>query len=1232
MKPNRLYFLFLWIALVVQNAAGQAVFIPNKGQWEKQVLFKANLPSGNFFIEKNKITYQFWDSKVFENIHEQKSPSNQARLNCFAYFIEFEGASKESYTETANPTSEYYNYFLGNNSEKWVSQVFGARTVFVRGLYTGIDLELYSEGNSLKYNFIVAPGADVSQIKMKFQGQQKLNLVNGELIVNTSLGKITEQAPVSYLENASGKTALKSKYELNGNTVTFQIENHPSFYRLVIDPKVVFSTYSASLADNWGFTGTYDDLGNGYSGGTVYDIGYPVTFGAFQRNFAGGQDIKLSSGDLARDAGILKYNPMGTALLFATYLGGSHNEQPQSMVVNNAGELCVFGTTWSVDFPISTGAFDDTHNGKSDIYVVKFNATGTQLLASTFIGGSERDGLNGTIENGYPNPSILAYNYGDLYRGEIIVDNRDNIYFASTTESSDGKGLPISGGFQTSFGGGVEDGCVFKLTPNLDGILWSSYLGGNAYDAAYALALDVSGNLFVTGGTSSSGWSASSGGWQTNYQGGPSDGYIARINASGGNLTSFTFIGTDRYNQSYFVQTDKYGSVYVYGQTEGAFPLMNTTYRTPNSGQFIQVYSNDLKTLQRSMTFGSPSGKPNISPSAFLVDKCDRIFVSGWGGAVNDEPRGHNGNTRNMAITQDAFQKTTDGSDFYLAVFSKNFEQLLYATYFGGVDVDEHVDGGTSRFDKNGIIYQSVCGGCGGSDNFPTTPGAWSRVNRSDNCNNALFKIDFENLNRAPIARDTVLTVTVLDTLNYLYKVYDDDIWDSLYTDFTGNIVGGPGAITPLISITNTSGVGTVNNLLYWIPGCNHSNDTFTINVTVRDVGCPDYKSTTAKIKIFVKPPPVPDPPQVICLTFIDNNTIKIVWDKFQQNKYISHYLLYKKVGNNTPTVIDTFRFAGVPEFIDNKAFNYKVVDHCYFMVGVNICNEPGKPSYDACSLKELLSPIDSSYVYTATVVNNKNVKVVWRKTDEKDFASYMIYKKENNSKALFEFYKSISNRSDTVFIDTLTTVSSTSYCYKIVVADNCGHVSAQSNMGCTIVLAGNASPFEHNLSWSNYEKWQGGVDKYVLYRKDDGHPYLSKVITTPTYRAYKDEWLDYDWGGYWYYVQGFEGTNGQNATSESNEVYLVQPPLLHVPNAFTSNGDRLNDTWGIVPVFVKEYRMQVYNRWGQKIFETDDKKNDWEGFVKGLTPNDNVFIWQVVYTGWDEKVYNQKGTITLLN
>ena len=150
-----------------------------------------------------------------------------------------------------------------------------------------------------------------------------------------------------------------------------------------------------------------------------------------------------------------------------------------------------------------------------------------------------------------------------------------------------------------------------------------------------------------------------------------------------------------------------------------------------------------------STVIGANTGSPDFSPTAFLVNECENIFISGWGGVLNNQALGYiGGNTFGLPVTENAYQSQTDGDDFYLMVLLQDAKQLLYATYFGEINGrGEHVDGGTSRFDKKGIVYQSVCGGCGGSSGFPTYPNeVWSTTNNSTNCNNAAFKFDLANL------------------------------------------------------------------------------------------------------------------------------------------------------------------------------------------------------------------------------------------------------------------------------------------------------------------------------------------------------------------------------------------------------------------------------------------------------------------------------------------------------
>ena len=441
------------------------------------------------------------------------------------------------------------------------------------------------------------------------------------------------------------------------------------------------------------------------------------------------------------------------------------------MVVNSNNELYILGTTGSDNFPTTQNSFEVNFQGGtnffptglgvsfpngSDIFISRLSSNGGALLSSTFVGGSDNDGLNTSTK--------LKFNYADEIRGEIDIDNNNNIYVVSSTFSND---LPVStNAFQSSLKGS-QDGCIIKMDNQLSNIIWASYIGGDKDDAAYSLEIDSEDNLYVTGGTVSDNFPVTPLAYNNLYNDSINpDAYISKIDKDGSVILSSTFYGSDKYDQSYFIEMNNSNHIYILGQTKADSILLvyNSNYYIENGGQFIAVFDNDLQNLLRSTMIGTGKGSPDISPTAFLVDKCNNIYISGWGSNL-----GGNLSTLNMPITNNAFQTTTDGNDFYLAVLNEFLDSLEYATYFGGSQSTEHVDGGTSRFDKNGVIYQSVCAGCGGNNDFPIypNPGAVSTSNNSPNCNNAVFKFDFKRpIVSADFIAPTLNCTTTVDFLN----------------------------------------------------------------------------------------------------------------------------------------------------------------------------------------------------------------------------------------------------------------------------------------------------------------------------------------------------------------------------------------------------------------------------------------------------------------------------------
>ncbi len=726
------------------------IFIENKGQWSSDVLFMTEIPGGRLFIKRNGLHYRLVDQGHYHhNDHGDEHTQKEAE----DVEVEFINANSTNSWDAVEMVGTTFNYYLGKDPKFWGEGCRGFRQVQLHDLYDGVDLKFYQEAGQLKYDFIVQPGTDYQNIAWQYKADRQVEQDGGCVGIRSSLVSIFEGQPISYQRTESDLQYLESHYKLEGERVSFEIPaSINQDVPLVIDPALIFSTFSGSISDNWGYTACFDEASNFYSGGIVFGDNFPSTTG---QPYGGG----------LFDISILKYDSTGSDLIYATYLGGSGSDTPQSLVVDDNNELVMLGTTGSRNFPMSAGAFDNSFNGGrpfristaelypegSDIFLAKLDESG-QLLRSTYMGGPGNDGvLRMRAINFYDN--ALIQNYGDYQRGDVITDKAGNVYVASNTDST---GFPTTSGLQTEYAGGASDAVVFSLSSDLSTLRYSTYIGGEGDDAMYSIKLDSADRVLVGGGTSSEAiFPPSKGGLSPGY-GGNIDGIIALLDMEYDSLLYFTYLGTPAYDQAYFIDIDAEQNVYALGQTRGNYPITPGSFAVPNSSQFIHKLSPDLGTTIFSTVFGSGETEPNISPTAFLANECENIFLSGWGGEINQLNSANNGATFGMPVTDDALYPNTDGSDFYLMALSADGRELLYATFFGGTagpnDSEDHVDGGTSRFDKRGIIYQSVCS-CGGDDDtFPVTDGAYSIFNRGTvndtipRCNNAAFKFDLASL------------------------------------------------------------------------------------------------------------------------------------------------------------------------------------------------------------------------------------------------------------------------------------------------------------------------------------------------------------------------------------------------------------------------------------------------------------------------------------------------------
>ena len=754
--------LLLLLALshgVLATSPPALEFVPNHGQWPTPVQLRAEVGPGlTVFLENRQLTFLRYDAPAWAAAAHRASrhpDSAFAPVQAHAWAVGLLGARAATRPVAEGvATGSVRNYFLGRDPQHWAPNVRATTAARYADAWPGISLVVHSspEG-AFEYDLEVKPGANPARVRLRYHGLEKLTLdpVSGHLQLLTALGELQEAAPVAWqLDDAGRRVAVPCRFVLKSASgaagdVSFAL---PAGYDrrrpLVIDPVLIAATYSGSIAPTFGHTATYDATGHLYAAGPCYEPGYPTTLGAYNLTHSFNS---FPGSYLNPDVAVSRYSADGRRLLYATYLGGQEPDYPHSLLVNHRGELLILGSTLSADFPTTAGAYDRSlgSSQRSDAFVAKLDSTGSRLVGSTFIGGFADDGIS---------PEALRFFYGDEYRGDLAVDSLDRVFVATSTQSLDFPFTP--GAVRPPVNQFASSAVVLRLSSELTTLDWAAGLGTAA--AAYGLYLPASGAPYVVGATVSVDLPTTPGTLEPAAAGSlQHDGFVAQLAADGSAVRAATYLrpGTTGRpaSQTFFIQPDPQSSDgYVLGSSTGFYPATAGTWGQSGGGLVIQRLSADL--IQRSWTttighpvtngdgqiFGDPRpDTDNLSPTAFLVDECKNIYISGWG------------RTQGLPTTPDAVQRVTRasgiGGDLYLLVLDPDATGLRYASFLGGTSVnnfyEEHVDGGTSRFDPQGRVYQAVCTN---SHNFPTRPDAWRRNNSVANeaYDEVAFKLDFE--------------------------------------------------------------------------------------------------------------------------------------------------------------------------------------------------------------------------------------------------------------------------------------------------------------------------------------------------------------------------------------------------------------------------------------------------------------------------------------------------------
>jgi len=1209
--------LFILITCITELSAQQYLeFVENKGQWPEAIKFQAQTVAGAFALQNNgyRVLVHNPQDLAALNTHPREknyTPADAENfdgiLHSHAYEVKFLNANPNPTIVPEKIQSSYNNYFIGNDSTKWASGCKIYKAVVYKEVYPGIDIRYYTNEAQLKYDIIVHPGGDVSKIALYIDGADGIKIKNRALEIKTNVTTVSELAPYSYQLKQQGKKEVVCDYSVKGNIVKFSIaSDYDKTETLIIDPSIVFYGYTGSNADNWGFTATYDPQGNFYAGGIVFgSFGfYPVSNGAFQTTFGGG----VPEGDIsAIDIGIMKFDPSGANRVYATYIGGKGNEQPHSLVVDAAGNLIIAGRTSSGStYPVKGLSSYGPLGGLFDIIVTKLNATGTALVGSMRIGGSADDGVN--IRPNYTRPQVsesTRRNYGDDARSEVIVDGAGNIILASATQSNDFK---VSvGAFQLTAGAKtatrLQDGVVIKMTPNLDAVIFSSYLGGNDDDAAFVLAINpLTGFIYVAGATASTDFPGSKAGVLFGTNQGNIDGFVTIISPDGTRQIATSYFGTGGADIIYGIQFDKYGFPYIMGTTTVAWPIINSPFNSggnqANGKQFIAKIQPDLTQFLYSANFGTATGSfPNISPTAFLVDRCENVYVSGWGGTL--APGFPSAGTKGLTtFGAGQLSTTTDGEDLYFFVLERSAKNILYATFFGSITgangpLGDHVDGGTSRFDKNGTIYQSVCS-CLGSNPAPGTAlrgtaGVWSPNNmsadpNSAHCNLLAIKLAF-NLAGVGAGLKASIKGTVRDTSGCV----------PMTVDFTDTLAQGKSYVwdfgdgtTPVKSTAatishNFTAVGVYKVMLVAIDSstCNIADTTY-INMHVRN---DDASLSFVSNKI----------PPCDKLTFeFDNTSTGPASKPFSNKSFTWDFGDGTKLAAGSGIVTHIYAVGG--------AYNVKLT-----LNDTNYCNSP-----DSLIKQISLSPnVIANFTFPAAACAPfnavfKNTSTAGQQffwdfgdgtTSTQTSPTHLFARSGTYSVQLIAVDPNTCNKRDTITKNVIVVNKPTaSYTY----SPN----PTMPNMPIQLV---------NTSSGGVSYKWIFGDGKTLVTAKRD---------TTISYQYQKT-------GTYNVCLVVFNAAGCSDTTCTQIDISVEVG--YSVPNAFSPNGDGVNDRVFVRGFGVSKLSFQIFNRWGELVFATTDINAGWDGYYKGKLQAQDVYHYAAVVEFYTGEKLAKKGDITLL-
>ena len=654
-------------------------FEPNLGQTHESVQFLARGHGYSLFLSPTQATLSLQRYGGEGKIRSQS-----------AVRMSVEGANEATGMTGENPKEGRSNYFIGNDPEKWRTDIPHYGRVRYDSVYNGVDLVFYGNGQQLEYDFVVRPGSDPQQIRLKFEGLEAANIdeSTGDLLLETGSGTLRQLKPFVYQEVDGTRTEIASAYALrrvgNAYDVSFRLANYDTGKELVIDPILSYGTYLGGNAFDEGRSIAVDADGNAYVVGTAASRDFPTTTGTIKPTMLPRTDAPNS---FWYDAFVTKINPSGTALVFSTYFGGRNgNESGGGVALDANGNILIAGTTMSGDMP-TVNAYQPTFGGTDDGFAAKLNPTGSALIFSTYLGGGSTEiggpiAVNPTtgdaVFSGYASsgnfpttPGVLKPQLcnntpgscnGIFYSGSYLVkltgtggivystlfdagvadvtlDAADNVV---TGGSATAGAVTTPGSYQPVSSGGA-DGYIAKINPTGSALVFGTFLGGGLHsDRVKAIVLDAEQNIYVTGQTENTAFPTTPGAFDTTFNGNH-DGFVTKLNPAGSALVFSTFLGGTAKDEPFALGLAANRDVFIAGETlsSATFPLRNPLLQTGSI--FLTRLSADGSAISFS-TFLGTGGAYDLA-----TDASSNAYLTG--------------HTTNVLVTPTAFQPIRGGGD-----------------------------------------------------------------------------------------------------------------------------------------------------------------------------------------------------------------------------------------------------------------------------------------------------------------------------------------------------------------------------------------------------------------------------------------------------------------------------------------------------------------------------------------------------------------------------------------